>query len=260
MDVQTLREYLSDLPVGELRWLDATASTNLDAMDWAASGVADFSLVVADQQSQGRGRLGRKWITTAGSALAFSVVIRPTQTESAHLGLFSPLGALAVTDALGDLGLAATVKWPNDVVLKRKKTCGILAEAVWTGQHLDALVLGIGINVASSSVPEPDQVLFPATCVEDELGKPLDRFVLLANVLRSLVNWRARLGTTDFLAGWQARLAFVGETVWVVNGGGAPVEGLLLGIDADGSLQLKVGADQIMTIQVGDVQLRLHSS
>jgi BirA family biotin operon repressor/biotin-[acetyl-CoA-carboxylase] ligase len=259
MNVQTLRKYLSGLPVGELRWLDTTASTNLDAMDWAASGVADFSMVVADQQSQGRGRLGRKWITTAGSALAFSLIIRPTLSETTHLGLFSPLGALAVADALGDLGLAPAIKWPNDVLLKRKKACGILVEAVWTGQHLDALVLGIGINVASSSVPEPDHVFFAATCVEDELGEPLDRFVLLANVLRSLANWRMRLGAADFLAAWQNRLAFVGESVSVANGGGAPVEGLLLGIDADGSLRLEVGAGQIMTIQVGDVQLRLHS-
>jgi BirA family biotin operon repressor/biotin-[acetyl-CoA-carboxylase] ligase len=259
MDARNLRGYLHGLPVAELRWFDETASTNLEAIQWAASGAEDFSLVVADRQSQGRGRLGRKWITIAGAALAFSIILRPTQAESAHLGLFSPLGALAVASALSRLGLQPLVKWPNDVLLNRKKTCGILAEAVWTGQHLDALVLGIGVNVAPPSVPPPGEVLFPATCVESELGTALDRFVLLSSILQAVGEWRACLGKQKFMDAWQSRLAFVGEQVLVSNVGNPPVEGALLGIDGDGGLRIEVGTGEIMLIQVGDVQLRPHS-
>lgn len=259
MDEYRLREYLKDLPVAALRWSEVTGSTNLDAMNWASSGADDFSLVVADQQSQGRGRLGRKWITIPGAALAFSIIIRPTEAETTHLGLFSPLGAVAVADALSVLGLQPVIKWPNDVLLNRKKTCGILAEAVWSGQHLDALVLGIGVNVALPSVPPPDQVLFPATCVESELGNSLDRFALLFSILQSVLDWRKHLGTRTFLDAWQSRLAFIGEKVFVSSGGNMAVEGLLLGVDSDGSLRLDVGAGEITAIQVGDVQLRPHS-
>lgn len=259
MDAYKLREYLRDLPVAGLRWSDATGSTNLDAIDWAASGADDFSLVAADQQTQGRGRLGRTWITNPGAALAFSLIIRPTPAESAHLGLFSPLGALAVADALLAVGLNPAVKWPNDVLINRKKTCGVLAEAVWSGQHLDALVVGIGVNVSPAAVPPPDQLMYPATCVESELGHSLDRFELLASILQAALTWRSQLGQPAFLESWQSRLAFVGEQVQVSGGGDSPLMGTLLGIDAEGSLRLDTGAGKITAIQVGDVQLRPHS-
>jgi BirA family biotin operon repressor/biotin-[acetyl-CoA-carboxylase] ligase len=154
------------------------------------------------------------------------------------------------------LGLQPAIKWPNDVLLKRKKTCGILAEAVWTGQQLDALVLGIGVNVGASAVPPSDQVLFPATCVESELGRPLDRFVLLSSILRAVVRRRQQLGSQTFMDAWQARLAFVGEQVLVTGAEGVPVEGKLLGVDAEGSLLLEDGTGKTMVVQVGDVQIR----
>ena len=92
--------------------------------------------MIADQQTKGRGRLGRSWVTNPGAALAFSIILRPTAEEIDHLGLFSPLAGLAVCLALQNLHLPAEIKWPNDVLLARRKTCGILAESVWQGEQL----------------------------------------------------------------------------------------------------------------------------
>src|SRR5664279_6508775 len=114
-----LQSILTGLPLGGLRYFDSIGSTNDDALAWARAGAPDFSLVVADAQTAGRGRLLRRWITNPGSALAFSLVLRPSTQESECLPRFSPLGAVAVRQALADLfGLPAEIKWPNDVLLE----------------------------------------------------------------------------------------------------------------------------------------------
>jgi BirA family biotin operon repressor/biotin-[acetyl-CoA-carboxylase] ligase len=260
MDEVLLREHLNGLPVAALRCLEVTGSTNQDALRWAEQGADDFSLVIADRQTAGRGRLGRTWVTNPGAALAFSLILRPGGAEACALGLFSGLAAIAVSCALAAYGVRAEIKWPNDVLIRRKKTCGILAEASWSGAQLEALVLGIGVNVAPGSVPPPVEVMFPATCVESELGAPLDRFGLLGAILRELVDWRPRMTSPEFVAAWQERLAFVGEPVQVASPGQELLDGILLGIDREGGLRLNRGNHEILTVLAGDVRLRPHST
>ena len=116
-------EILSRLPVPAYRYYESATSTNDLALDWAASGAPDGALIVADTQTAGRGRLSRRWITPPGSALAFSLVLRPTAQELAKPALFSPLGGLALSIALESLfDLHPAIKWPNDVLLNGQKT------------------------------------------------------------------------------------------------------------------------------------------
>jgi BirA family biotin operon repressor/biotin-[acetyl-CoA-carboxylase] ligase len=160
-----LKTALSGLPLGQIHYFSEIGSTNDFAHTLLEEGAADGALVVADAQTQGRGRLGRKWITVPGAALAFSLALKPEAHELEHLAFFAPLAGLAVCQALVEnYGLPAEVKWPNDVLIERRKTCGILVEAVWQGSQLQGVVAGIGVNVASSAVPPDDEVLFPATC------------------------------------------------------------------------------------------------
>ncbi|MEN4100610.1 MAG: biotin--[acetyl-CoA-carboxylase] ligase, partial [Anaerolineaceae bacterium] len=127
MTTRLRMDHLAGLPVSELRYFDSIGSTNDEALRWAEQGAPDAALVVADTQTAGRGRMDRRWVTRPGVALAFSLALRPTPVEASALGLFSPLGALAVAAALREnYGLLAEVKWPNDVLLERRKCCGIL--------------------------------------------------------------------------------------------------------------------------------------
>lgn len=257
MSERELFEALRGLPIPEVRFYAETGSTNQDGLDWAAQGAPDLALVVADHQTAGRGRLGRRWFTPAGSALAFSLVLRPVALSADQIPFYSPLGALSVAQALENAyRLQPQIKWPNDVLLNHRKVCGVLAESLWQGDDLQAIVLGIGINVAPSSVPPADQVLFPATCVEEAAGQPINRWGLLAESLKVLLEWRSQLTGYAFLRAWQERLAFMGQMVRLENPGGDSFEGLLLGIDDYGHLRLQLKDGSHQTFSIGDLKLR----
>ncbi len=256
MQLDLIRQSVAGLPIPDIRYFDTIGSTNDEALAWAEAGATDGSLVIADQQTKGRGRLGRSWVTNPGAALAFSIILRPTAEEIDHLGLFSPLAGLAVCLALQNLHLPAEIKWPNDVLLARRKTCGILAESVWQGEQLQGMVIGIGINVASSSVPPAAEVLFPATCVEEHLDEPVDRLELLRSVLKSFFEWRNHFGSAGFIQAWESRLAFKGEMVTLKNSGGQGFSGILSGVDAHGNLRVQLDDGTQKLVSVGDVHLR----
>lgn len=257
MDEQTLRSGLAGLPLPAIQYFDILPSTNDLALTWAGKGAPDFSLVAADCQSAGRGRLGRRWVTLAGASLAFSLVLRPSPQETDHLALFSPLAGLAVSQALEKLfNLQPIIKWPNDVLLNRKKVVGILAEAVWEGQKVNGVILGIGINVAPSSVPSAHELLFPATSVEQEVGHSVDRIGLLRSVVEELLAWRPNVTSPKFLQAWENRLAFRGEWVKATQIGKAALQGKVVRINRDGNLILLDASGKEIIITAGDIHLR----
>lgn len=258
MNNQSLQMYLSGLPVPDLRFFDSIGSTNDEALAWAAKGADDSCLVVADQQTQGRGRFRRQWVTRPGAALAFSLILRPTSAELDRVGFFSPLGAIAICQALEtELALRPLIKWPNDVLLLRKKVAGILVEASWMGDRPQAVVIGIGINIAAKAVPPASELLFPATSVEEATGKAVNREALLRSILQALFTWREQMQAEAFRQAWETRLAFRGEWVQLENSGHAPITGQVIGIDPGGNLLLRNQAGETTAVAAGDLHLRL---
>lgn len=257
MQATILEQSLSTLPLGATRFFDSIGSTNDEALRWARAGAPHLALVMADEQTAGRGRLGRRWYTPPGSALAFSLLLRPESLPAPLLTRLTALGALAVCIALQEhLGLASQIKWPNDVLAGGRKLAGVLVEIDWQGDRPTAAILGIGINIASESVPADNELMFPATCVEAELGSPVDRWALLRATLQALLAWLPRLASADFLTAWERRLAYRGETVQVFTGDGLPLEGRLLGLETDGALRLRLPTGEIQSIQAGELHLR----
>src|SRR5688572_11050564 len=170
-----LQKLLSKLPLGDIKYFDSIGSTNDEALAWAADDALDLSLVIADEQTAGRGRLDRKWFTPAGTALALSLILRPSPSEQSHLSRMVGLAALSVADSLLKHGLSPQVKWPNDILLNRHKVSGILIESVWSGDKVDCVIIGIGVNILKGSAPEEVILRFPATSLEDTLGYPAER-------------------------------------------------------------------------------------
>jgi len=247
-----LKAALAGLPVPRLLYYASVGSTNDVALEWAKEGAADWSLVVADEQTKGRGRSDRRWFTPPRSALAFSVVVRPTKAECGVMGRFAAWGALGVASALEALGLKPRIKWPNDVLLGGEKVSGVLAEAVWSGDVPTALVVGIGVNVLDSARPPRELTDFPAGSVEAHLGVKPARWHLLRRILTAMAEWRARLPTDEFLRAWEARLAYRGAQVQL-----GEARGVLLGLSRDGGIVLRTpSGERLILHAVADAHLR----
>jgi len=272
MNQSTLEKQLASLPLGGVRYLDSTGSTNDVAAQWAAAGAPDLSLVVADEQTAGRGRLKRRWITPPGSALAISLVMRLVGTELESFPRLTALGALGLCGTLEERGLQPQIKWPNDVLLSGRKAAGLLAEAQWQGDQLEAVILGIGVNVLNAAVPPQSELLFPATSVQDVLGQPVDRWQLLHSLLAHLLEWRSQISHPEFLQAWEARLAYRGQQVQVLQITGddraqaasnkdfaEALVGTVLGLEPDGSLRLQTSDGSSVFLRTGELRLRPYS-
>lgn len=256
MNQGKLNKLLSKLPIGKIRYFDSTGSTNDEALAWAANDAKDLSLVIADEQTAGRGRLDRKWFTPPGTALAFSLVLRPSPAERPHLSRMVGLAALSVTDSLLSRRLSPEIKWPNDILLNGRKVAGILIESVWSGEDIDCIVIGIGVNILKGAVPDTGMLSFPATSLEEALGYLVERTEVLHDILAALIFLRPQLSTDEFMAKWEELLAYRGRQVQVEMGGADLVTGSVSGLGTDGSLQLRDQDGKSLTVQFGDVRLR----
>lgn len=225
-------------PVWSVTHVAETGSTNADLVARVAGDAPDRTVLVADVQHAGRGRLGRRWVAPHGTALLFSVLLRPRGIAPERLGWIGAILALAVAAGIGETtGLAADLKWPNDVLIGGRKIAGVLAERAG-----DAVVVGAGINV---TVAEADLPRLDATSLS-LCGAPAgsrDRDALLHAILRRLDpllgTWQAADGDIDRSGVrelYLARSATVGRRVAVHLPDGRIVTGTAVDVDAGGAI------------------------
>lgn len=253
VDEPEIKNILDSLHLGAWQYHPTVGSTNDTALAWAKRGAPDGSLVLADTQTAGRGRAGRRWVTRPGSALAMSLVLRPTPAEEAHIPRFTALAALGLIQALAQRGLRAKLKWPNDVLLAGRKAAGVLVEADWGGERLEALVVGMGVNVNPESVPEQDLLKYPATSVADIHGAPLNRWLLLRDILLEMMVLRRRLTDQAFLEAWNHALAFRGDWVRFHHPGAEPQQVKILGVGSGGELLHETQGGQMDSALAGEI-------
>lgn len=240
-----------------LRSYEAVGSTNTEAMAWAAEGAPEGSLVVADFQQAGRGRLGRGWQASAGQNLTFSLVLRPTLPPD-QLGLITLAASVAVAEAVAAAVAPreVAIKWPNDVLIDGRKCCGMLLESSLAGPRA-TVVLGIGLNVNQQDFPPA--LAERATSLALAAGQPVPRAPLLADLLARLEQCYDALGTEAVVALRQAyETRLHGRdlpTTLYRTAEAAPVHGVLLGISANGGLRLRT-ATGLQTFYAGEVTTR----
>lgn len=249
---------LQNTSVPHFKYFRSVRSTNSLALEWLEEDAPDGAIIFADHQSAGRGRFERTWLTEPGNALAVSIIVKPALHEIDFLSLFSPLAGIALLDVLDkSLKIEAQIKWPNDVLIHRMKTAGILTETIWNGDVILGLVVGIGVNILPQSVPSPQNLTYPATCIQDHCANPVDRYVILSDFLNAFAYWRSKIHLSDFMNQWQKMLAFRGEKVYIKQkDGSVQTSGVLLGITSAGNLEILSNNNQKQTITVGDVHLR----
>jgi len=259
LDVAAVREGIAGLRLGQpLIYFPAIGSTNTYLMGRAREGAAEGTLVTTDDQTAGRGRMGRVWKALPGQQLILSLLLRPSFPP--HFIMMA--SALAVAEAIErETGLVATLKWPNDVLVHGRKVCGALIE---TGEG--AAVVGIGLNVNGSLADDPE-LATRATTLADELGGATVSREALASALLTRLDALYHTLQTDGLAGrqavrdaWRARLSTLGQRVVIRQGAASPADGpttltgLAEAVDADGALTLLTDDGQRHTITWGDIE------
>jgi BirA family biotin operon repressor/biotin-[acetyl-CoA-carboxylase] ligase len=233
---------------------ESLPSTNTEAARLAAQGATEGLCVVADEQTAGRGRLQRTWLSPKGAGLYLSALLRPS-IPITQWSLITFMAALAVSDALSDAcELKTDIKWPNDLLAGERKICGILAEAIETEKGR-AVVVGIGINLTKEAFPP--KLAEIAISVEEATTKRPEREVLLAALLRALSSWYSLLqeigGQQQILEAWARRSSFAkGKRVSVANGDEV-VSGITDGVESDGALRVETDNDGVRIIRAGDV-------
>ncbi|MEQ1757849.1 MAG: biotin--[acetyl-CoA-carboxylase] ligase [Vicinamibacterales bacterium] len=184
-------------------WFEEVGSTNTIAVGLAERGEEEGTVVVADAQSAGRGRLGRTWASPPGAGLYMSVILRPAETMPL---LTLAAGVAAANGLYTATGLTVDLKWPNDLYCGGRKVGGLLAESGRAAQGKPFVVLGIGVNVQRASLPST--VDARATSIEAELGRPVERGLIFAEVLAAVADVYATLargGSAEVLGAWRVR-------------------------------------------------------
>jgi BirA family biotin operon repressor/biotin-[acetyl-CoA-carboxylase] ligase len=233
---------------------DMIDSTNTEAANQARLGAEEGLSILARQQTAGRGRHGRKWISEKDSGLYLSIVLRPT-IEAKFLPLITLMTGVAVYDALTEIGLKPDIKWVNDVLIGDKKICGILAETVDTPKGL-AVIVGIGINLTSSNFP--DDLANVATSIKQETGRMLSPDEL-AESLTTFFDYFYDIfngddGAREIGKEWRRRSSyFSGKSVRVVLENDT-VAGVTDGLELDGALRIRRNDGSITIVQAGDVE------
>ena len=260
MDTTLWKERLSHLPLGDIFLYQEVGSTNQVAEEKINQGCPPFSLVAADSQTRGRGRMGRQWVTRPGKALALSWVLfpEPGRIQPETLGRVSGLAPVAVAEVLREsYNLPAEIKWPNDVLVDGKKAAGVLVDVRWNGCEITDVVLGVGVNVATDAVPPLEQLNFPAISLEEAAGKEIPRLDLMVLIMETMVKWYTRLAEPSFIRAWNENLAYKDQLVELTSDRGVRGQGKVAGISDDGYLILISVNGEEMEYHSGEMQLRL---
>ena len=244
-----------------LKCFNELDSTNIRAKQLALEGAPDGTVVTADCQSAGRGRMDRSFQSPKGKGVYLTVLLRPHLPPERLLPVTAMAG-VAVCDAVEELcGVRPGLKWPNDPVLGGKKLCGILTELSLEGEtgRVQYLVLGIGVNVLHVAEDFSPEVAEMATSLSLALGHPVSRPALAAAEIRALDRLYASLlagDLTPYLAAYRRSCVNLGRTVQLISPDGSRETAQALDVDEDFSLVVRTASGAVKTVRSGEVSVR----
>lgn len=230
-------------------------STNTYAKSLSEYEAAHGTIVIADEQTAGRGRMHREWISAKGKNLLFTLILYPNFGLE-KISLLPFVGSLAVTDAIETVtGLSATCKWPNDVMINGKKVCGMLLESAAGNSRNNKVLLGIGVNVNQDEFPE--ELKNKASSLKNESGATVDRVRLLATILEEMenrYNQLANFPSQRLLSDWKMKALLFGKKITVLESEFS-FNATAIDVAEDGSLIIQTDDGRKRNIFAGDVSL-----
>jgi BirA family biotin operon repressor/biotin-[acetyl-CoA-carboxylase] ligase len=260
--IQEFQKFLPLKPAGslighKLYYFPKIDSTNDEAYRLGIAGAHDGAVVLADSQTQGKGRMQRVWHSPAGSNIYTSIILRP-QFEPARAPQISLVAGVAVAELLehycpGRIEL----KWPNDVLVEGRKICGILAQMKTAGEEIDFVVVGIGINVNIQPNCFPEEIREIATSLIFEAGRVIDRKNLISNLYENFEKWYEILlksGFKDVKNRWLSLAPMIGKNVQIIFQD-EKIIGKAMGLNDDGSLIILTKGAKELKISAGDATI-----
>ena len=237
--------------------LDNIGSTNIEAFRMAEDGADEGTVIIADTQQRGKGRLGREWLSPPGVNIYCSVILRPPiPPVSAYQLTF--LSAVAVARAVEQtVSVQPRIKWPNDILLNGRKIAGLLNEMSAETEKVNFVILGIGVNLNMSSEQFPDNLRHPASSLMIECGSEIERKVFLKTLLKeldTLYDGYLRHGDAPVREEWVRRCDMMGKAV-SVSGPVSKTTGIVTGVDEHGALLVRLSDGRVEQILSGDVTL-----
>ena len=254
LQIKRITSRLAGCIVGcEVHLFETLESTMDEAKRLAERGAPEGTVVIAEEQTAGRGRFDRSWMSAPGEDLLFSVVFRPGVVQAPYINMAA---ALSVCSTVGHAtGLDTAIKWPNDVKLAGRKVSGILVESMVSRSNIEYTVLGVGLNVNSNPAAVPE-IAATATSMYRESGRTFDRTEILIEVLRELDR---RYGLIregrSMREEWSSRLETLGQSV-VVRWQDSTEEGTATGVDEMGNLILRKADGTRKSVVAGEVTLQ----
>lgn len=240
--------------------LDQVSSTNDWALTKANQGAEEGTVVIAAEQSAGKGRMGRHWFSPRGHNLYMSIILRP-EIKANQLSRLTLVAGAAVSEALGQLTQKEIfLKWPNDLIFNDRKIGGILSEASVTGTQTTSVIIGIGINIDTNDFPEE---LHPvAGSLSDILEETVERSQVAAFILNYFESWYDQFmnGTWNNVVQWYDSHHILKDCLVELTSGEKSYRGLVQGIDDEGGLILKLDSGETRHFQEGDAERISHAA
>ena len=240
-----------------IHYFPEIGSTNSYAKERAESGAGEGEVVVAESQSQGRGRLGRRWESPPFANLYVSILLRP-KLSPAHVAQITLMAAVALAEVVESfVPHKPAIKWPNDILIDGKKVAGILTEAACSGERVEYVILGIGVNLNYACAAMPEEIRRRATSVLEAAGRPVQRESFLQRLIQGVERCYGELEQAGFdalAARWESYFTWRGRRLRVELLDQVTT-GTATGIDRDGALVIIDDGGIAQRILAGDVIL-----
>lgn len=264
-DILTYEEIREDLTTDfigrNIHYFDSIDSTNKKAKE-IAQDEEEGAVLIAEEQTEGKGRMGRTWISPKGKGIWMTIILKPN-IEPMKIPKITLIGAAAVHKALDKMTIKTQIKWPNDILIDGKKICGILTEMSGELNMVNYIIMGIGINVNLDEKDIPDELKDRATSLKISLGKETNRKKLTAYILNEFEDLYMKFKENDdideVLKICRENSILLGEEVKIIRGNNVRL-GKAIDINEDGELLVKFKGDNVEKIYSGEVSLRANSN
>lgn len=255
---EEIEEYLyTDFIGRNVHYFGSIDSTNKEAKE-RAFDEKEGTVLVAEEQLGGKGRLGRQWISPKGKGIWMSIILKP-QVDPMKVAKITLLGAAAVNKALDNMNIKSQIKWPNDILIDDKKICGILTEMNCELNMINYVVMGIGINVNLDENEIPEDLKEKATSIKISKNKAIDRKILLANILNEFeelyLSFKDKGNISQAMEICRNNSALIGKDIRVIKGEEVKL-GKALDINEEGQLVVEFENGNVENIYSGEVSIR----